>query len=43
LHEFEKSPYNVLPEMEETEDGMFVQKGGEKLFPLLYSIKATKK
>jgi hypothetical protein len=43
LHEFEKTPYNVLPEMEETEDGMFVQKGGEKLFPLIYSIKATKK
>lgn len=43
LHEFEKSPYNIFPEMMETADGMFVQKEGEKLFPLLYSIKATKK
>ncbi len=30
-------------EITETTDGMFVQNGGEKLFPLLYSIKATKK
>ena len=29
--------------MVEAENGMFVQKGGEKLFPLIYSIKATKK
>ena len=43
LHEFEKSPYNILPEMVETGDGMFVQKESEKLFPLIYSIKATKK
>ena len=43
LHEFKKSPYHIFPEMMETTDGMFVQNGGEKLFPLLYSIKATKK
>ena len=43
LHEFEKSPYNIFPEMDETEDGMFVLKDNEQLFPLIYSIKATKK
>ncbi|NLP56796.1 bifunctional 2-polyprenyl-6-hydroxyphenol methylase/3-demethylubiquinol 3-O-methyltransferase UbiG [Lutibacter sp. B1] len=43
LHEFEKSPYNILPEMVEVNDGMFTLKNNENLFPLLYSIKATKK
>jgi len=43
LHEFEKSPYNSFPEMEKTTDGMFVLKEPKKIFPLLYSIKATKK
>lgn len=43
LHEFEKSPYNILPEMVETSDRMFVQNESKKLFPLIYSIKATKK
>jgi len=42
LHEFDKSPYNCLPDMIETKDGMFVQ-NVENLFPLIYSIKATKK
>jgi SAM-dependent methyltransferase len=43
LHEFEKSPYNCFPEMDPTTDGMFVLKKNLQLFPLLYSIKATKK
>ena len=41
LHEFEESPYDVLPAMKKTKDGMFSLK--ENLYPLLYSIKATKK
>jgi len=43
LHEFDKSPYNSFPDMLPTEDGMFVLKDHRQLFPLLYSIKATKK
>ncbi len=43
LHEFEKSPYNVFPELIKTSDRMFTLKDEAKLFPLLYSIKATKK
>jgi len=43
LHEFQKSPYNSFPEMEETEDGMYVLKENQRMFPLLYSIRATKK
>ena len=42
LHEFEKSPYNSFPEMNETKDGMFVLKENQRMFPLLYSIRATK-
>lgn len=43
LHEFEKSPYNCFPKMEMTEGNMYVLKDNKGLFPLLYSIKATKK
>jgi SAM-dependent methyltransferase len=43
LHEFEKSPYNVFPEMESTKDGMFLLKKDQRLFPLVYSIRAVKK
>ena len=43
LHEFEKSPYNVFPEMEKTLDGMYILKKMKNLFPLVYSIKAVKK
>ncbi|PHS54621.1 MAG: SAM-dependent methyltransferase [Lutibacter sp.] len=42
LHEFEKSPYNSFPEMVNTDDGMYVLKENQKMFPLLYSIRATK-
>lgn len=43
LHEFEKSPYNSFPEMDKTADNMYVLKGNQRLFPLLFSIKTTKK
>ena len=43
LHEFEKSPYNSFSEMDKTEDGMYVLKENQRMFPLLYSIRATKK
>ena len=43
LHEFEKSPYNSFPDMEKTTDGMYVLKENQRMFPLLYSIRATKK
>ena len=43
LHEFEKSPYNSFPEMDKTADNMFVLKENQRMFPLLYSIKAIKK
>ena len=43
LHEFEKSPYNCFPEMEKTKDGLFEFKQFKNLFPLVFSIKATKK
>jgi SAM-dependent methyltransferase len=43
LHEFEKSPYNSFPDMKKTEDGMYVLKENQQLFPLLFSIKAIKK
>lgn len=41
LHEFEKSPYNIFPEMVKTDDGMYVLKEDLRMFPLLYSIRAT--
>jgi len=43
LHEFDKSPYNSFPEMDATDDGMFVLKDEQRMIPLLFSIKATKK
>lgn len=43
LHEFEKSPYNSFPEMNKTDDGMYVLKENQRMFPLLYSIRASKK
>lgn len=42
LNEYYESPYDCLPNMEKTDKGMFVFKEN-KLFPLIYSIKATKK
>lgn len=43
LHEFDKSPYNSFPEMDTTNDGMYVLKDDQKMIPLLFSIRATKK
>ncbi|WP_111709473.1 class I SAM-dependent methyltransferase [Lutibacter citreus] len=43
LHEFEESPYNIFPDMEKTKDGKFQFKESERLFPLLFSIRAIKK
>lgn len=40
LNEYDESPYNVLPDLIETENGMFVTK--DKLYPLIFEIKATK-
>lgn len=43
LHEHVESPYNCLPGMKETESGNYVLAEYEGLFPMMYSIKATKK
>ena len=40
LKEFDESPYNVLPDLIETETGMFVTK--DKLYPLIFELKAIK-
>ena len=40
LNEYDESPYNVLPDLQQTASGMFVTK--EKLYPLIYEVKATK-
>jgi len=40
LNEYNESPYNVLPHLEETASGMFTTK--DKLYPLIFDIKATK-
>lgn len=40
LKEFDESPYDVLPNLEKTESGMFVTK--DKLYPLIFTLKATK-
>lgn len=41
LHEFEESPYNSFPNMVKSKNGLFTFK--QKLFPLLFSLKAVKK
>lgn len=40
LHEYDESPYNVLPEMQKVSSGMFKLK--QQLYPLIFTIKATK-
>ncbi len=40
LREHYESPYNVLPDLIQTNSGMFVTK--DKLYPLIFEIKATK-
>ncbi|WP_299337259.1 class I SAM-dependent methyltransferase [uncultured Psychroserpens sp.] len=40
LNEYDESPYNVLPDLEETKSGNYVTK--DQLYPLIFEIKATK-
>ena len=40
LNEYDESPYNVLPELQEGKSGMYSTK--DKLYPLIFEIKATK-
>lgn len=40
LNEYDESPYNVLPDLVKTKSGNYVTK--EKLYPLIFEIKATK-
>ena len=40
LKEYDESPYNVLPDLVETESGMYELK--DKLYPLIFTLKATK-
>ena len=40
LNEYNESPYDVLPDLEKTESGMYVTK--DQLYPLIFEIKATK-
>lgn len=40
LKEYDESPYDVLPDLVETNSGMFVTK--DKLYPLIFELKATK-
>lgn len=40
LKEYDESPYNIIPDLVKTKSGMFSTK--EKLYPLIFSLKATK-
>ena len=40
LKEHDEAPYNVLPDLVETQSGMFVTK--DKLYPLIFELKASK-
>ncbi len=40
LNEFDESPYDVLPNLIQTDSGMYVTK--DKLYPLIFSLKAKK-
>lgn len=40
LHEYNESPYDVLPDLVKTSSGMFTTK--DKLYPLIFTLKATK-
>ncbi len=40
LKEFDESPYDVLPDLIETDSGMYVTK--DKLYPLMFCLKAVK-
>jgi len=40
LNEYDTSPYNIFPELEINNDGMYEL--SDKLYPLLFELKATK-
>lgn len=40
LNEYDTSPYNIFPELEINNDGMYQL--SDKLYPLLFELKATK-
>lgn len=40
LKEFDESPYDVLPDLQKTEDGMYVTK--DRLYPLIFTLEVTK-
>ena len=40
LKEYDESPYDVLPDLEKTDSGMYVTK--DKLYPLIFTLKAIK-
>lgn len=40
LKEYDESPYDVLPNLEKTDSGMYVTK--DKLYPLIFTLKATR-
>ena len=40
LNEYDASPYNIFPELEINNDGMYEL--SDKLYPLLFDLKATK-
>ena len=43
LNELDESPYDCLPNMKKTSNGMYVLKDHERLFPMLFELKAVKK
>ena len=40
LNEYDASPYNIFPELETNNEGMYEL--SNKLYPLLFELKATK-
>jgi SAM-dependent methyltransferase len=40
LKEYDESPYDIFPDLEKIDSGMFVTK--DKLYPLIFTLKATK-
>lgn len=41
LKEYDESPYDIFPDLEKTEAGMYAMKN--KLYPLIFTLKATKR
>jgi SAM-dependent methyltransferase len=41
LNEYDESPYDVFPDLIQSDDGMYKMK--DQLFPMIFEIKATKK